>query len=165
MGGEFGQWNEWYHEVSLDWQLVEQGNRHNGLQKLVGYLNHLYRQEPALHEGDDTPSGFQWVSPDDSDQSTLSFLRKSRRCSDLILAVFNFTPVPRHNARIGVPRSGYWQEILNTDAPEYGGSGQGNQGGVESAPFGWHFQPHSIHITLPPLAALYFKSSPALPSA
>ncbi len=157
MGGEFGQWNEWYHEVSLDWHLVRDGNFHNGLQKLVGHLNWLYRREPALHEGDATPAGFEWVDADDADQSALSFLRKSERTDDLILAVFNFTPVPRHNARIGVPRAGFWREILNTDAQEYGGSGQGNQGGVEASAMGWHFKSHSLHITLPPLAAVFFR--------
>jgi 1,4-alpha-glucan branching enzyme len=157
MGGEFGQWNEWYHETSLDWDLIREGNPHNGVMKLVGQLNWLYRNEPALHEGDAMPSGFEWVDADDADQSTLSFLRVSERTGDLILAVFNFTPVARHNLRMGVPRGGFWQEILNTDAVEYGGSGQGNQGGGEASPFGWHFKPHSFHITLPPLGAVFFK--------
>jgi 1,4-alpha-glucan branching enzyme len=157
MGGEFGQLNEWYHETSLDWHLVQDGNRHNGLQKLVGHLNWLYRHEPALHEGDSSPAGFEWVDADDADQSTLSFLRKSERTDDQILAVFNFTPAVRHNARVGVPRGGFWREILNTDAADYGGSGQGNQGGTEAIPFGWHFKEHSLMLTLPPLAAVYFK--------
>jgi 1,4-alpha-glucan branching enzyme len=157
MGGEFGQWNEWYHETSLDWGLIQDGNRHNGIMKLVGHLNWLYRHEPALHEGDTTPAGFEWIDADDADQSTLSFLRKSERTGDLILAVFNFTPVPRHNLRIGVPCAGYWRELVNTDAVDYGGSGQGNQGGAETAPFGWHFKPHSFHLTLPPLGAVWFK--------
>lgn len=157
MGGEFGQWNEWYHETSLDWGLIQDGNRHNGIMKLVGHLNWLYRHEPALHEGDTTPAGFEWIDADDADQSTLSFLRKSERTGDLILAVFNFTPVPRHNLRIGVPCAGYWRELVNTDAVDYGGSGQGNQGGAEAAPFGWHFKPHSFHMTLPPLGAVWFK--------
>jgi len=158
MGGELGQWHEWAHESSLDWHLVQDGNRHNGLQKLVGRLNWLYRHEPALHEGDTTPAGFEWVDADDAEQSTLSLLRKSERTGDLILAVFNFTPVPRHNSRMGVPRDGFWREILNTDAHDYGGSGQGNQGGVEAAPFGWHFKANSLNLTLPPLAAVFFKA-------
>jgi len=157
MGGEFGQWREWNHESSLDWHLVEDGNAHNGIQKLVGQLNGLYRNEPALHEGDADPAGFEWVDANDSEHSTLSFLRKSQRTGDLILTVFNFTPVARTNIRIGVPRSGFWREILNTDAPDYGGSGQGNQGGVEAAPLGWHFKANSIHLTLPPLGAVFFK--------
>jgi 1,4-alpha-glucan branching enzyme len=157
MGCEFGQWREWNHESSLDWHLVQEGNAHNGVQKLVGHLNWLYRHEPALHEGDVTPSGFEWVDANDSEQSTLSFLRKSERTGDLILAVFNFTPVPRANVRVGVPRPGFWREILNTDASHYGGSGQGNHGGVEAAPLGWHFRSHSLHLTLPPLGAVFFK--------
>ena len=157
MGGEFGPWHEWNHETSLAWDLVQDGNRHNGLQKLVGHLNWLYRHEPALHEGDTTPAGFEWVDAADTEQSTLSFLRQGARTGDVILAAFNFTPVPRQNMRLGVPRGGWWREILNTDAPDYGGSGQGNQGGAEAAPFGWHFKPHSLHLTLPPLAAVFFK--------
>jgi 1,4-alpha-glucan branching enzyme len=163
MGGEFGQWNEWYHETSLDWHLAQDGNRHNGLQKLVGHLNWLYRHEPALHEGDASQPGFEWVDADDADQSTLSFLRKSERTGDLILATFNFTPVVRYNARVGVPRGGFWRELLNTDAQDYGGSGQGNQGGVEAAPFGWHFKSHSLTLTLPPLAAVLFKQEGTQP--
>ena len=158
MGAEFGQLNEWYHEVSLDWHLVQDGNRHNGIQKLVGHLNWLYRNEPALHEGDAMPTGFEWVDCNDADQSTLSFLRKSESNGDVILAVFNFTPVLRRNARVGVPRGGFWGEILNSDAADYGGSGQGNQGGVEASPVGWHYKSHSLTITLPPLAAVFFKS-------
>jgi len=161
MGAEFGQWKEWNHESSLDWHLVQDGNAHNGLQKLVGHLNWLYRHEPALHEGDANPAGFEWVDADDAEQSTLSFLRKSGRTGDLILAVFNFTPVPRPNVRVGVPRAGFWREILNTDSQDYGGSGQGNQGGIEAAPLGWHFKSHSLMITLPPLAAVFFKHVPA----
>src|SRR5690606_33349342 len=107
MGGEIGQWSEWNHESSLDWHVVQDGNWHNGLQKLVGHLNWLYRHEPALHEGDVVPAGFEWVDPDDADQSTISFLRKSGQ-GDIILAVFNFTPVPRHNTRVGVPKGGFW---------------------------------------------------------
>ncbi|MBN2508285.1 MAG: 1,4-alpha-glucan branching protein GlgB [Verrucomicrobia bacterium] len=157
MGGEFGQWTAWSGEASLDWHLVQVGNRHDGLQKLVGQLNWLYRHEPALHESDAAPSGFEWVNAEDAEQSTLSFLRVSERTTDVILAVFNFTPVPRHNTRVGVPRGGFWREVLNTDARDYGGSGQGNQGGVEAAPFGWHFRSHSLMLTLPPLGAVLFK--------
>lgn len=157
MGCEFGQLNEWHHETSLDWHLVQTGNRHNGLQKLVGHLNWLYRSESALHEGDTKPAGFDWVNANDAEESTLSFLRLSETTGDIVLAVFNFTPIPRHNTRIGVTRSGFWKEILNTDALDYGGSGQGNQGGIETAPFGWDFKPHSLTITLPPLAAVFFK--------
>jgi 1,4-alpha-glucan branching enzyme len=157
MGGEFGQRNEWYHETSLDWHLVEEGNRHNGLQKLVGILNWLYRSEPALHEQDASPGGFQWVDCRDAEQSTLSWLRLSTAAANVLLVVCNFTPVPRHQLRIGVPRGGFWKELFNSDACEYGGSGQGNFGGVEAAPLPWHHQSHSVSITLPPLGAVAFK--------
>ncbi len=157
MGCEFGQWKEWNHDSSLDWHLVQDGNAHNGIQKLVGHLNWLYRNQPALHEGDANPSGFEWVDANDAEQSTLSFLRKSEKTGELVLAVFNFTPVARPNARVGVPRPGLWREILNTDAQEYGGTGQGNQGGIEASPLGWHFKSHSLHLNLPPLGALFFR--------
>lgn len=157
MGGEFGQVKEWNHDTSLDWHLVQDGNWHNGIQKLTGHLNWLYCNEPALHEDDASPSGFEWVEANDAEHSTLSFLRKCERTGDLILAVFNFTPIPRPNSRVGVPLAGFWREILNTNAREYGGSGQGNQGGIQAAPLGWHFKPHSLHLTLPPLGAVFFK--------
>jgi len=157
MGGEFGQWNEWYHEVSLDWHLVRDGNLHNGLQKLVGTLNWLYRNERALHEQDARPDGFRWVDCHNAEQSTLSWLRFGAKAEDVILVVFNFTPVPRHNFRVGVPRGGYWKELLNTDACDYGGSGLGNCGGVEAVPLAWHSQPDTLLITLPPLAAVAFR--------
>jgi 1,4-alpha-glucan branching enzyme len=157
MGAEFGQRNEWYHETSLDWQLVRDGNAHNGLQKLVGTLNWLYRAEPGLHEQDANPAGFRWVNCHDAEQSTLSWLRLGASPADEILVVCNFTPVPRHNQRVGAPHAGFWREIFNSDAREYGGSGQGNWGGVEAAPLPWHDQPDMLTITLPPLAAVAFK--------
>jgi 1,4-alpha-glucan branching enzyme len=160
MGGEFGQFAEWYHERSLDWHLVQEGNLHSGLQKTLADLNRLYRDEPALHEGDANPAGFSWVDCNDAESSTLSWLRQANSCQDTILAVFNFTPVPRQNIQVGVPHAGWWQEIFNSDAAHFGGSGMGNFGGVEAAPIGWHFQPNSLVITLPPLAAVFFKHSP-----
>lgn len=158
MGLEFAQWSEWDHETSLEWHLASDGNLHNGIQRQVGHLNWLYRHEPALHEGDTSPAGFEWVDSEDSEESTLSFLRKSQRTGEVILCAFNFTPIPRRNVRTGVPRGGLWREIFNTDSQDYGGSGQGNQGGVESVPLGWHFKPHSISLTLPPLGAVFLKS-------
>jgi 1,4-alpha-glucan branching enzyme len=157
MGAEFGQWNEWYHEAGLDWHLVQEGNRHNGLQKLTGALNRLYRTEAALHEQDANPEGFRWVDSHDAEQSTLSWLRFGAKPENVVLAACNFAPVPRYNVRLGVPRGGHWIEIVNSDAREYGGSGQGNFGGVESVPLSWQGQPHTITITLPPLAAVAFK--------
>jgi 1,4-alpha-glucan branching enzyme len=157
MGGESGQWQEWNHESSLDWGLVQEGNLHQGLQKLVGDLNRLYRTESALHEQDVSQKGFQWVDCHDAEQSTLSWLRFGRQPGQVLVAVCNFTPVPRRNVRVGVPGGGFWREVLNTDAADYGGSGQGNLGGVASEPLSWHGQPHTISITLPPLAAVAFK--------
>jgi 1,4-alpha-glucan branching enzyme len=165
MGTEFGQWNGWDPNRSMDWHLVQPRNIHNGLQKLTGHLNWLYRHEPALHGDEDSPEVFEWVDKEDAAQSTLAFLRKADPAGrgDLMLALFNFTPVPRYNQRFGVLRGGFWREILNTDSVDYGGSGQGNLGGVESAPFGWNARPNSLHVTLPPLAAVYFRQTVADP--
>jgi 1,4-alpha-glucan branching enzyme len=157
MGGEFGQWREWNPEVSLDWHLVREGNYHWALQRWVAELNHRYRREPALHQMEANPEGFEWADFSSPELSTLSWLRRSARGDEVILAVFNFTPVPRHNYRLGVPGGGFWKELLNSDAREYGGSGQGNLGGVEAAPFGWQSKSHSITVTLPPLGAVLFK--------
>jgi 1,4-alpha-glucan branching enzyme len=156
MGGEFGQGNVWRADASLDWDLVQEGNAHNGVQKLVGTLNWLYRSEPALNELDAEAGGFEWLDCNDAERSTLSWLRFGAGCGKVVLVACNFTPVPRHNVRVGAPRGGFWQEILNSDAREYGGSGQGNFGGVEAAPLPWQGQSHSLTITLPPLAAVAF---------
>ncbi|MBM4332402.1 MAG: 1,4-alpha-glucan branching protein GlgB [Deltaproteobacteria bacterium] len=157
MGGEFGQWHEWCHEKSLDWRLLQCGP-HAGLQKWVQDLNRIYRDEPALHEMDFEPAGFEWIDCNDNDSSTISLLRKGRSADDLLLIVCNFTPVPRPNYRVGAPRGGFWKEILNSDAREYGGSGQGNMGGAETAPVSFHGRPYMLTLTLPPLAAVFFKS-------
>jgi 1,4-alpha-glucan branching enzyme len=156
MGGEFAQRNEWYHERSLDWGLVEAPS-HGGVKKLVQDLNSLYRSEPALHEFDVDPRGFEWIDVDDAQNSTLVMLRKGRRAEDLIVAAFNLTPVPRNKYRIGLPAAGYWREILNTDAEAYGGSGMGNYGGRDADEKTWHGRPYSLEVVLPPLAAVYFK--------
>jgi len=156
MGGEFGQWNEWYHEASLDWDLLVHPF-HEGLRKWVEDLNGTYRGEKALYERDFEPGGFQWIDCNDSQQSTISLMRKGHAENDTILVACNFTPVPRHNYRIGAPRGGLWLEILNSDSTNYGGSGQGNMGGLEAAPLPFHGQPYSLNLTLPPLGAVYFK--------
>ncbi|MEX2380948.1 MAG: 1,4-alpha-glucan branching protein GlgB [Opitutales bacterium] len=156
MGGEFGQWREWNHDGSLDWHLLQE-SYHGGLQQWVGDLNRLYRSEPALHEGDTHAAGFAWIDGGDADHSALSWLRKGTSSEDLFLIVFNFTPVLLENYRVGAPKGGHWQEKLNSDAEIYGGSGQGNLGGVEAVPFGWHGRPFTLNITLPPLAAVFFK--------
>jgi 1,4-alpha-glucan branching enzyme len=156
MGGEFGQGHEWNHDAGLDWQLT-QSPPHAGILNWVADLNHLYRSEPALHQADCSPKGFAWIDCDDSDQSTISWERRSLDGSQIIVAVFNFTPIPRMNHRVGVPAPGFWRELLNSDATHYGGSGMGNLGGVHALPFGWHWRDHCLQITLPPLAIVFFK--------
>ena len=157
MGGEFGQWSEWYHEESLDWHLLE-FPLHAGLQRWVKELNRTYRTEKALYELDFDPAGFEWIDCNDTQQSTLSLIRKSRSTSEIILVVLNFTPTPQYNYQVGAPRGGLWQEILNSDAEEYGGSGHGNFGGIEAVPIEIHGRPYSLKLTLPPLGAVFFKS-------
>jgi 1,4-alpha-glucan branching enzyme len=158
MGGEFGQRREWNHDSGLDWQLLEH-DPHRGLQRWVRDLNTLYRGEPTLHELDCEPAGFEWIDCDDAERSTLSYLRRGRSSPAALVVVCNFTPVERHNHRVGVPRAGRWRELLNSDAPLYGGSGQGSLGGVRSAPVAHRGHPQSIAITLPPLAVVIFKSA------
>ncbi|HEX9872360.1 MAG TPA: 1,4-alpha-glucan branching protein GlgB [Candidatus Tectomicrobia bacterium] len=156
MGGEFGQWREWHHDESLDWHLC-QYPPHAGLQRWLEDLNRLYRSEPALHELDTQPSGFDWIDCNDAPASVVSCLRQGQSTHDLVLVVCNFTPVPRLNYRVGAPRSGFWHEVRNSDAQDYGGSGYGNMGGVEAAPVPWHGRPYSLNLTLPPLSAVFFK--------
>jgi len=158
MGGEIGQWREWSHERSLDWHLLEDPE-HRGLQRWVRDLNTCYRGEPALHEQDGAPAGFSWIDCNDAEQSTVAFLRQGRSPDEALAVICNFTPVPRHNHRLGVPWGGSWTEILNGDAPLYGGSGQGNLGSVEATPVAWHGRPRSIVVTLPPLAMIVFKGT------
>ena len=156
MGGEFGQWREWSHEESLEWHLL-QYLPHSGLQRWVSDLNRLYRSQPALHQLDLEQAGFEWVDCNDVEQSVVSLIRKGRSTDDAILVVSNFTPVPRFNYRVGVPNPGFWRELLNSDAKDYGGSGQGNLGGVEAAPIPSHGRPYSLTLTLPPLSTVFFK--------
>jgi len=156
MGSEFGQWKEWQHEESLEWNSLEYSN-HAGIQRWVKDLNRFYRSEPALYDLDFSADGFEWIDIQDSDNSTLSFLRKGKNSNELILIVCNFTPVPRDNYRIGVPRGGAWKEKLNSDATLYGGSGHGNFGGLEAAPITAHGRYHSLSLSLPPLSIVLFK--------
>lgn len=157
MGGEFGQWAEWNHDQSLQWHLAEHP-AHHGLSRWVQDLNRLYRSEPALYELDFDQAGFSWVDCNDAEQSVISFLRQGAGTKDLILVAANFTPMPRENYRLGVPRGGFWREILNSDAMEYGGSGLGNIGGVEASPLPCHGHYSSVALTLPPLAVVFLKS-------
>jgi 1,4-alpha-glucan branching enzyme len=157
MGGEFAQRREWVHDSSLDWDLLDYP-AHAGVQRWVGDLNRLYRNEPALHELDCDPAGFEWIDCDDKDSSVVSLLRKGHSTSKLVIAVCNLTPVPRMGYRIGVPRGGYWRELLNSDATEYGGSGMGNGGGIQAEPTPLHGRPCSLKLTLPPLSVMFFAN-------
>jgi 1,4-alpha-glucan branching enzyme len=156
MGIELGQWDEWYHEMGLAWYLLE-APPHLSLQRWVEELNRAYRSEPALYEIDNDWSGFEWMDANDADNSVVSLLRKAKDERDTMLVVCNFTPVVRHNYRVGVPKGGVWRELLNSDASQYGGSNQGNMGGVASTPIPSHGRFHSINLTLPPLSALFLK--------
>jgi 1,4-alpha-glucan branching enzyme len=155
MGGEFGQWREWDHNQSLDWHLLEYFP-HRGVQRLVKDLNELYRKEKALHELDCDPAGFEWVDFSDYEQSVISFLRKSRS-GEMVLVVLNFTPVPRYNYRVGVPKGGLWLEIFNSDSELYGGANIGNMGRVMAEDVPFHGRPYSLSLTLPPLGAVFLK--------
>ena len=158
MGAELGQWREWHHDESLDWHLLEYAP-HAGLQKWVEDLNRLYTSEPALHELDCDPSGFEWIDCNDSQASAITLLRKGLSTQDTFVIASNFTPVPRVDYRIGVPRGGYWKEVLNSDATMYGGGGWGNLGGVEANSVSVHGRPFSLSLTLPALATVFLKSS------
>jgi 1,4-alpha-glucan branching enzyme len=156
MGGELGEPREWDHESGLDWALLEKP-AHAGLWRWVRDLATLYRAEPALHQLDCEPAGFEWIDCADATLSTIAYLRRGVSADDAVLVACNFTPVPRHRFRIGVPAAGHWKEILNGDAPLYGGSGQGNLGGVQSSAVPCHGRSDSVELTLPPLALVAFK--------
>jgi 1,4-alpha-glucan branching enzyme len=155
MGSELAQRSEFWHEAQVEWAL-ESSPPHHGIQRLVSYLNQLHAQEPALHQIDFEWSGFEWIEVNDAATSVLSFLRRAKDADDFIVAIANFTPVVREY-RIGVPRAGYYREILNTDSNFYGGTDVGNSGGVMAEPVPWNDRPYSIKLKLPPLAVLYFK--------
>jgi len=156
MGGEFAQWTEWNFERSLDWALLDY-DYHRGVFKLIQDLNALYKSQPALHEMDFTPAGFEWIDFSDQANSIISFERKAREGSEILIAVFNFTPVPRHGYRIGVRQEGVYAELLNTDALIYGGSNVGNAGEVHAEAVPCHNRSFSLLLTLPPLGAVFFK--------
>ncbi|MEK6538963.1 MAG: 1,4-alpha-glucan branching protein GlgB, partial [Nitrospirota bacterium] len=156
MGGEIGQWWEWNCDVSLDWHLL-QYEEHSKLQRFVRDLNHLYRNEPSLCEIDFEYQGFEWIDFHDSDNSIVSFLRRGKNPDDILIFVCNLTSVQRWGYKIGVPRAGYYKEILNSDAEIYGGSNIGNSGGVSSAPIPWQGKSHLLELTLPPLGIIVLK--------
>ncbi len=157
MGSEFGPWREWNHDDSLDWHLAEEP-MHAGLTEWVRTLNRLYREIRSLHELDHEPPGFEWVDHADHDQSVISFLRIGNGSPERVLAVYNFTPVPRASYRIGVPRDGRWELLANSDDAAFGGSGAGTHGPVAAEPIAWHGRPYSVVLDLPPLGALFLRS-------
>ena len=157
MGGEFGQRREWNHDRSLDWHLLHENPRHTQVQLLLSELNRLYQREPALHERDTGGNGLEWIVADDVENSVYAFVRHGQHIGAELLAVFNATPVPRYNYRIGLTRRGLWSEVINTDGEGFGGSNQGNFGSVEVAPVPAHGRPFSLNLTLPPLGALILK--------
>ena len=159
MGQELAQRHEWSEARSLDWDLL-QWDSHGGIQQLIRDLNHLYSSEPALHEVDFDWHGFEWIDANDADNSVLSFLRRGKNPEELILVVLNATPVVRAGYRLGVPQPGYYREILNTDASIYGGSNAGNAGGQDASDQPAQGRPHSLVLTLPPLAAIFLKWQP-----
>ena len=156
MGGEIAQWREWNHDSSIDWDLLDHPS-HRGVQMVVRDLNALYRQEPALHQRDCVPTGFRWVIGDDSANSVFAFLRFGESDGQMVLVVCNMTPVTRVDYAIGVPRPGYWRELLNTDAGIYGGSNTGNAGGVQSVAMSLHGEAQALFLTLPPLATIFLS--------
>ena len=156
MGGEFAQWDEWKHDHSLDWHLT-QFDRHHQMQDLIRELNTLYRTTPALHALDYQAEGFEWIRLDDSDNSVLSYVRRGPQADDWVLVVANFTPVPRHEYTIGVPRGGSWVEFFNSDAVNYGGGGVGNPQPLRARPVASDYRDHSLALTVPPLGAVFLR--------
>jgi 1,4-alpha-glucan branching enzyme len=168
MGQEFAQEQEWSHARSLDWHLLDEPQdaspTHRGVQAVVRDLNRAMRRHPALWERDADPSGFWWLEPNDADHNVVAFARgaalnpddpESGARRDLVVCVANLSPIPRHDYRVGLPRSGSWVEVINTDAREYGGAGTGNGGRIATDDVPWHGQPCSAALTLPPLAVLW----------
>lgn len=129
---------------------------HRGVQSVVRDLNKIYREMPALFEQDYDPQGFEWIDPNNADESVFSFIRYGKDRKDMAVVVSNFTPVPRENFKLGVPKGGKYIEVFNSDAEIYGGSGMGNMGAVEATDEGWNNREHSVSVTLPPLSTLIF---------
>lgn len=156
MGSEIGQWNEWSEARSLDWNLLNWAT-HAKMQQWVKDVNQFYLEQPALYELDFDPRGFRWIEANDSDQSVFTYMRFAENPDDFLVVACNFTPVPRHNYRVGVPRPGYYKEMLNSDAETYGGGNVGNLGGVQTDPVAWHAHPQSLNLTIPPLGIVILK--------
>ena len=151
MGDDFGQWNEWNYEESLQWHLL-QWSSHQGLQKCMADLNRLYRREPALHQVDFDPAGFEWIDCHNFNDSVLIYMRRAKDPNDFVVVACNFTPVPRMAYRFGVPQGGWYEEIFNSDSTYYGGSNLGNGPGVRASDQPSHGRQHSIELVLAPLA-------------
>jgi 1,4-alpha-glucan branching enzyme len=160
MGCDIADWNEWNHDSSVPWKIEEFAD-HAGIQRLVQELNRLVTHEKALHEVDFAHAGFEWIDFRDVESSVISFLRRGEKPEDCMVVVCNFTPRMRTSYSVGVPEAGFYEEMLNTDAVEFGGSGNGNLGGVEASTEARHGRPASITITLPPLAVVAFKRRPS----
>lgn len=156
MGGEFAQWQEWNFNNSLEWQALSAPN-HQGVQRFVRDLNQLYKNEPALYEDDFNWTGFTWIDANDSENSVFSFMRNAKSTDEFIVVVSNLTPVPRESYRVGVPKLGYYSEILNSDSEHYWGSNMGNDGGQGAEEVPMHGHPYSLSLTLPPLATIMLK--------
>ena len=159
MGGDFGQWNEWDYDRSLQWDLL-QWDSHRGLKKCVADLNALLRREHSLHEVDFSFKGFEWIDCHNYDESSLSFVRRAKDPNDFLVVVCNFTPVPRMKHRLGVPQAGWYEEIFNSDSTYYGGSNLGNGPGVTAQEIPSHGRPASVELCLPPLAVVVLKLRP-----
>ena len=156
MGGEFGQWQEWNYETSLEWAALD-ARSHQGVQRFVQDLNQLYQKEPALHENDFEQSGFEWIDASDTDNSVLSFIRKAKSSAEFVIIVTNFTPVPWDGYRVGVPESGFYKEIINSDSEYYWGSNTRNVGGQATESIPMHGYQQSLSLILPPLATIMLK--------
>ncbi len=155
MGNELGQWKEWDHDQSLEWHLL-QYEMHQKTKDYVRELNRLYHLEPAMHEIDFSYEGFEWIDFRDADSSVVSFIRRDKK-NKMLIFVFNFTPVPKMEYRIGVPVEGFYREILNSDSSSFGGSNIGLEGGIHSDRIEYHGRPFSINLTIPPLGMLILK--------
>jgi 1,4-alpha-glucan branching enzyme len=159
MGGEIGQWTEWNHDAELDWGLLE-FDTHKGIQRFVKDLNEIVIEHPALHELDCRSEGFRWIQADDAANSVYAFCRFSKNTEESLVIVMNMTPVPREGYCVGVPKAGFYKELLNSDASLYGGTDVGNAGGVKSKKGSMHGMEQSIELTLPPLGMLVMRAEP-----
>jgi 1,4-alpha-glucan branching enzyme len=156
MGDEFAQSREWNHDRSLDWHLLDDP-AHAGMKAYVQVLNQQYLAEPALHQGDFDTAGFRWIDCNDNENSVVSIVRYARDPRDFVVMIFNFTPIPRAEYRIGVPEAGFYAELINSDSALFGGSNLGNGGGVWSEPAGAHGFEQSVRLLVPPLGCLMLK--------